>query len=284
MTVTEIVRDWIDGLSSNYGFILKDEEEGLTDHWTTWYSSDAPSPHKPELHITYDGPELEEPDPTDPDDGDSEYIPPAPVLLCGIADSYHDHQSAIEYVASLMISRHLMSNEQAILETIEPDEFKEQLAISRIVTTRSHGYIVKRNNTAVVTGLQLKTGITAADAYIITNKEYEVLCDKYAYITDSDVFIQLHLAVFVGCETAAPASDGSNFTKRVVDCGARVAVGFEKEIDCAEANEWTQSFYEYLLLDNCSVATAALNACRGLSVEGNLYNHAIYGNGNYTID
>ena len=53
MNVTEIVRSWLNLEYSNYGFVLKDNTENNTNHWTTLYSSDAPSPHKPELHITY---------------------------------------------------------------------------------------------------------------------------------------------------------------------------------------------------------------------------------------
>lgn len=53
MGVTSIVRDWVSGARSNYGFVVKDNTESGTSQWTTFYSSDAESPHKPELHITY---------------------------------------------------------------------------------------------------------------------------------------------------------------------------------------------------------------------------------------
>ncbi len=57
LDVTNIVASWVDGLRSNYGFALVDITEDDEDHWTTYYSSDMESPHKPELHITYDGTE-----------------------------------------------------------------------------------------------------------------------------------------------------------------------------------------------------------------------------------
>lgn len=53
MNVTSIVQSWVNGVYSNYGFVIKDVTEADPDHWTTLYSSDAESPHKPELHITY---------------------------------------------------------------------------------------------------------------------------------------------------------------------------------------------------------------------------------------
>lgn len=54
MNVTEIVQKWADGSYINYGFLLHDEYEASSDDWVTFYSSDASSPHKPELHIFYD--------------------------------------------------------------------------------------------------------------------------------------------------------------------------------------------------------------------------------------
>lgn len=55
MNVTEIVKKWVDASIPNNGFVVKDVNETNINHWTTLYSSDAPSPHKPELHIRYDG-------------------------------------------------------------------------------------------------------------------------------------------------------------------------------------------------------------------------------------
>ena len=51
--VRNIVRKWAHEGKVNRGFELKDETESGTDHWTNFYSSDADSPNKPELHITY---------------------------------------------------------------------------------------------------------------------------------------------------------------------------------------------------------------------------------------
>lgn len=54
MGVTSIVNAWATG-TTNYGFLVKDQTESGTSHWTTFYSSDAPSPNKPELIIYYTG-------------------------------------------------------------------------------------------------------------------------------------------------------------------------------------------------------------------------------------
>ena len=40
--------------NANNGFLIEDDNESDPNHWTTLYSSDAASPHKPELHIAYE--------------------------------------------------------------------------------------------------------------------------------------------------------------------------------------------------------------------------------------
>ena len=50
--VTEVVKLWLSGTANN-GFLLKDLTESDSTHWTTFFSSDAASPNKPELHIYY---------------------------------------------------------------------------------------------------------------------------------------------------------------------------------------------------------------------------------------
>lgn len=59
MDVTKIVQGWVNGAYANYGFVVKDLTETNVDHWTTFYSSDAQSPHKPELRIIYNVPTID---------------------------------------------------------------------------------------------------------------------------------------------------------------------------------------------------------------------------------
>lgn len=53
MYATTLVQKWIDGAYNNYGFVLKEPSESDTNQKTRFYSSDASSPHKPELHIVF---------------------------------------------------------------------------------------------------------------------------------------------------------------------------------------------------------------------------------------
>ena len=50
---SSIVKSWLAGTYSNFGFLIKDTNESSTSQWTTFFSSDADSPNKPELHINY---------------------------------------------------------------------------------------------------------------------------------------------------------------------------------------------------------------------------------------
>jgi hypothetical protein len=53
MYTTTMVKNWLDGVYYNYGFVLKEPSESDTNQKTRFYSSDAPSPNKPELHIEF---------------------------------------------------------------------------------------------------------------------------------------------------------------------------------------------------------------------------------------
>jgi len=53
INITKIAKEWFAGEQNNYGVVLKDETESGVNQWSTFYSSDAESPNKPELHIFY---------------------------------------------------------------------------------------------------------------------------------------------------------------------------------------------------------------------------------------
>ena len=52
---TTPIKKWLSGEWPNYGWIIKDSTEWPTspEHASWYYSSNSPSPHKPELHIVY---------------------------------------------------------------------------------------------------------------------------------------------------------------------------------------------------------------------------------------
>ncbi len=49
-----VVKKWLNGTYPQWGWMIKDAADlSGTTQWTTFYACDAPSPHKPELHIQY---------------------------------------------------------------------------------------------------------------------------------------------------------------------------------------------------------------------------------------
>ena len=56
LDTTTLVKYWLAGTYSNYGFLLKEPSETSSSQKTKFYSSDAPSPNKPELIIEYKDP------------------------------------------------------------------------------------------------------------------------------------------------------------------------------------------------------------------------------------
>ena len=56
LDTTTLVKYWLAGTYSNYGFLLKEPSETNSSQKTKFYSSDAPSPNKPELIIEYNNP------------------------------------------------------------------------------------------------------------------------------------------------------------------------------------------------------------------------------------
>jgi len=55
MNVTTFVKNWLNGYRTNYGFCLKEPSETNSSQKTKFYSSNAPSPNKPELVIDHTG-------------------------------------------------------------------------------------------------------------------------------------------------------------------------------------------------------------------------------------
>ena len=51
--VTNTIKGQMAGTINDYGFLIKDDNEDDASQWTKFYSSEASSPHKPELHIVY---------------------------------------------------------------------------------------------------------------------------------------------------------------------------------------------------------------------------------------
>ena len=78
----------------------------------------------------------------------------------------------------------------------------------------------------------------SADSYIGSWNIYFYLIDE-AMIDLSNCDLML----LVGCNTAAV--EGTSLPDAAADAGATYAIGFENEIYCGSANDWTKRFFDY---------------------------------------
>lgn len=121
MNVTGLVQDWVNGTYANYGFVVRDQNESDPNHWTTFYSSDAGSPHKPELHITYGSPS----EPTDPPDPPEPELPSVNLMTLydeAYADMYANPASRI-YAQSEVLKQFFYDEFQINVNIVNPASY-----------------------------------------------------------------------------------------------------------------------------------------------------------------
>ena len=121
MNVTGLVQDWVNGTYANYGFVVRDQNESDPNHWSTLYSSDAASPHKPELHITYGSPS----EPTDPPDPPEPELPSVNLMTLydeAYADMYTNPASRI-YAQSEVLKQFFYDEFQINVSIVNPASY-----------------------------------------------------------------------------------------------------------------------------------------------------------------
>lgn len=262
------VQSWYNGSTTgsnaNYGIMLRYYNESVADY-NAVYSADCTNESKrPSLIIDY-GPTVD-------------------IRLYGITNAGHDHLSALTYVSGLLnqYEDDYKYNQNIVLSgTVLPTAFKTQLKSAKIVTTRSHGVVVTESGGSVyATGLLLNDN--DANKYIFANRQVSISGATIDYISTQDSFSNLDLCLFIGCETALDGSDGTNLTSRLVDRGAKAAVGFEESILCNVANTWTEMFYEWLLAGN-NLEESVDYACLHAGILSGLRSAIIYGDETFKL-
>ena len=255
--VTSIVSLWHRGAASNYGFIIKDDIESGTDHFTTFYSSDAPSPHKPELHITY-------------------YLPSHNgANLIGIPAAGHSHQNILytvsdyllgwRYSSSNVYVRHMFSfSVSNIRYYLSNDAFE-------VFLNRTHGEVVRD-----------ASGTKIGTAIVIKNEPKEL------FTSNSDMnsldMSNMNLALFVCCQSAKGGENSTNLPSKAVANGANAAVGFTQDIGCYASNAWLEDMM--LQFENGRTIRQAcvyLKGTLGYNTDG-LQSYVICGDDTVRID
>ncbi|MBO4831382.1 MAG: DNRLRE domain-containing protein [Oscillospiraceae bacterium] len=251
LNVTNIVKSWYAGTYNAYGFLIKDTTEFGTSHWTTFYSSDATSPNKPELHITYTS------------YGDAN--------LVGVTTSGHDHTTCLTN-ALIYLSNCDLDTVYTHFGSFSVSEIQNYLDDDDNVLfmSRSHGGPLISQYDYIQYG-----------TYIDLNSSGSVDFRSNTNMGSLDLS-NMTLVMFIGCKTGAGGTGGANLPSVAVAKGAACAVGFRDSIYCDYANDWTEEFCEYMEM-GLTVNSACLTLNNDYGNTG-LDTYVVCGNGNTKIN
>lgn len=126
-----------------------------------------------------------------------------------------------------------------LTESFDPVTCKEHLGEVKYFVSISHGRLYQRNDIYTTTSICLG------------ENESGDLCGSTSgsqaqhYISESDIFKNLEIAIFAGCNTAKDTAEW-NICEAVVRQGAKFAIGFEEEVADIFAYGWIKVFFENL--------------------------------------
>lgn len=201
--VTDIVRSWCNGTYGNYGFMVRNSSESGTGNWSTFYSSEAASPNKPELRIQYN-------------------------ILSYYTSVYlgkEDYDSSMLTILST-VRNHYNNNHYYGTEhhTITKNELISELESKTVFSCITHGDW----DCIQLTPLDSPpyTFFTISDLSSINNSDIAEL--SFVYLGS--------------CLTGAGGSDATNLVNTFYSKGVTVVVGFKTLVDRAQTNFWTTKF------------------------------------------
>ena len=231
--VTSIVRGWVYGDYSNNGFVLKDTTETDTSQWTTFYSSDAASPNKPELHITYTSNKA--------------------ARLVGVTNSGHDHSTCLTTARTSLQSCDLSA-------VYKYTGAFTAATIQNYLDDGGNGVFISRSHA----GLVVNSSGSQVGTYLLLNDDEDnpVIFSSASNMNSLDLS-NMTLVMFIACQTGKGGEGGRNLPSVAVNKGATTAVGFKEDIFCSSANSWTIAFCNYM--KNGTSVQAACSALASLS-------------------
>jgi len=105
-----------------------------------------------------------------------------------------------------------------------------------------------------------------------------------SYISSTDDFDNVYLALFIACKTAHGGEGARNLPSAIVEQGAQAAVGFKNNIGCSSANSWSIELFSHLIEGN-TLQQAVYKASQGFSESTGLNygNVVICGDENMSI-
>ena len=224
LDITNMVACWLSGAWPNYGVILKEPSESVSEKMTEFYATDAPPEYIPKLVINYIS------------------VINVAQLVGVYAGENHNHES------SLLGAQVYLENMGYTVPSVHTGSFtKEKIQsylndnINTIFISRSHGAYYTSN------GIQQYTCIDIGNNVLFTSNTDMSTLD----------LSNMKLIMFIGCATGRGGEYSNNLPSRAIELGATTAIGFSGNIDCALANAWLLQFmqlmeYGYLVGDACT--------------------------------
>jgi hypothetical protein len=204
-----------------------------------------------------------------------------PYVFYGVANAGHDHASALTTVKGDL------EDIDAGSVTLHTGLFtgslcKTDLLTADVFVSRSHGVALGEGDAQITTGILLNDGhyFETVDVLLGHNDSEvdELNFASYTCLLSTEDYSHVSIALFIGCQTGQGGTDAPNLPARIVELGARAAVGFEKSIDCAGANRWTTDLFEQLL--NGKTLEEAVNDIKDrYTEESGLRSAIIFGDG-----
>jgi hypothetical protein len=175
----------------------------------------------------------------------------------------HDHDSALTRIRTEAgnddRTKEYWNGIELTIGSVSVSECKEDLKTANIFTIRSHGFHHQFNGNNMATWITLTDVEVDANDVNLSSHWHEELLPNSGYIDCADDFSNIDLALFICCETAGGGEGGNNLPTRIVEYGAKAAIGFANNINCEAANMWTTAFYDSLFNGN-TLEAAAQNA------------------------
>ncbi len=247
LDVTPFVRQCMKGVYNNYGVVIKEPSEWNSNQKTKFYSSDAPSPNKPELVI--------------------EYLNDLPnARLVGVTNAGHDHSSCLTTASSYLENCDFSSvNINTGAFAVSTIHSYLDTDSSATFISRSHGWVEYDNY-----GNQTATALVLND-----DPNNYVMYRSYSMNTAGLNLSNMQLILFVACSSGLGGEGGNNLPTVAVSRGAQTAVGFSSIVSCNAANTWTELFAK-CMEDGLSVYDAC-DDLGSLFINTGLENYVICG-------
>ena len=267
INVIDAVRSWVEGDSENLGIGLKFVFGG-PNRSVLFRSKEGESSYRPKLVYTY------------------RFLQSALIGVTSM-EAQHDHHSALNASAVKLRAAGYSAVDVKAQTEFGAATIKNDMKTYNIIATRSHGKVIRAK-----TGYceQLGTAIILNDEVVAMRQSLFSSCalpdgasySDMSYIAAADSFNNIDLVLFIGCETGLGGIGGLNLPTAIVAAGAKVAIGFENEVYCENANDWTETFFDALCKGKTVEASARLASASAEEASG-LKSVIICGDGNFKL-